>query len=34
MTLRRVAYPVETAQAKIAAAGLPPGLANRLAVGR
>ena len=34
ITLRRIAYPVEVAQAKIAAAGLPPALANRLALGR
>jgi diadenosine tetraphosphatase ApaH/serine/threonine PP2A family protein phosphatase len=32
--LRRVAYPVESAQRKILAAGLPATLANRLAVGR
>ncbi len=34
LTMIRVAYPVEEAQAKIHAAGLPPSLANRLALGR
>jgi predicted phosphodiesterase len=33
-TFRRVSYNVAEAQRKIAAAGLPQGLANRLAVGR
>jgi predicted phosphodiesterase len=32
--LRRVVYPVESAQRKILAAGLPASLANRLALGR
>jgi len=32
--MRRVPYPVETAQRKILAAGLPASLANRLALGR
>jgi predicted phosphodiesterase len=32
--LRRVVYPVENAQRKILAAGLPASLANRLALGR
>jgi len=32
--LRRVIYPVESAQRKILAAGLPASLANRLALGR
>jgi predicted phosphodiesterase len=34
LRLRRVAYPVENAQRKILAAGLPASLANRLALGR
>ena len=34
LRLRRVAYPVEGAQRKILAAGLPASLANRLALGR
>jgi diadenosine tetraphosphatase ApaH/serine/threonine PP2A family protein phosphatase len=34
VTLRRVAYPVAAAQAKITAAGLPEGLARRLALGK
>ncbi|MEO6213566.1 MAG: metallophosphoesterase family protein [Vicinamibacterales bacterium] len=34
MTLRRVRYPVETAQKRIFDAGLPASLAHRLAVGR
>ena len=34
MELRRVAYRVDLAQEKILAAGLPPGLAKRLGVGR
>ena len=34
LTMVRVRYPVEEAQAKILAAGLPPSLANRLALGR
>jgi predicted phosphodiesterase len=34
VTLRRAAYPVERAQEKILAAGLPRGLAHRLATGR
>ena len=34
LTMVRVPYPVEEAQAKILAAGLPPSLANRLALGR
>jgi predicted phosphodiesterase len=34
MLLRRVEYPVEAAQRRILAAGLPPSLANRLAIGR
>lgn len=34
LTLRRVAYPVDTAQRRILAAGLPASLANRLAIGR
>lgn len=33
-TLYRVSYPIETAQAKILAAGLPPMLAHRLGMGR
>jgi hypothetical protein len=32
--LRRVKYPVAEAQAKITAAGLPEGLAKRLALGK
>jgi predicted phosphodiesterase len=32
--LRRVVYPVEQAQRRILQAGLPPSLANRLAIGR
>jgi predicted phosphodiesterase len=32
--LRRVVYPIESAQRKILAAGLPASLANRLALGR
>ena len=32
--MRRVAYPVDGAQRRILAAGLPASLANRLAVGR
>jgi diadenosine tetraphosphatase ApaH/serine/threonine PP2A family protein phosphatase len=32
--LRRVVYPVQSAQRKILAAGLPASLANRLALGR
>lgn len=34
LTLRRVPYSVERAQQRILAAGLPPSLANRLALGR
>jgi diadenosine tetraphosphatase ApaH/serine/threonine PP2A family protein phosphatase len=34
LVLRRVAYPVEVAQRRILAAGLPATLANRLAIGR
>lgn len=34
LVLHRVTYPVELAQRKIIAAGLPPPLANRLAIGR
>jgi predicted phosphodiesterase len=34
LVLHRVAYPVEIAQRKIVAAGLPHTLANRLAIGR
>ena len=34
LTMIRVRYPVEDAQAKILSAGLPPSLANRLALGR
>jgi diadenosine tetraphosphatase ApaH/serine/threonine PP2A family protein phosphatase len=34
LTMIRVRYPVEEAQSKILAAGLPPSLANRLALGR
>ena len=34
LVLHRVAYPVELAQRKIVAAGLPHTLANRLAIGR
>jgi diadenosine tetraphosphatase ApaH/serine/threonine PP2A family protein phosphatase len=34
MRLFRVAYPIEAAQHRILAAGLPPSLANRLALGR
>lgn len=34
VTLYRVAYPIETAQKKILAAGLPPQLAYRLGMGR
>lgn len=34
VVLRRVPYPVNDAQAKIAAAGLPEGLARRLALGK
>lgn len=34
LRLRRIAYPVETAQRRILAAGLPASLANRLAIGR
>jgi diadenosine tetraphosphatase ApaH/serine/threonine PP2A family protein phosphatase len=34
LRLRRIPYPVEEAQRKIMAAGLPASLANRLAVGR
>jgi diadenosine tetraphosphatase ApaH/serine/threonine PP2A family protein phosphatase len=34
VALRRVPYPVNDAQAKIAAAGLPEGLARRLALGK
>jgi len=34
LRLRRVVYPVESAQRKILAAGLPASLANRLALGR
>ena len=34
LTLRRVEYPVEIAQRRILSAGLPQGLANRLAIGR
>jgi predicted phosphodiesterase len=34
LTLRRVAYPVEAAQRRIFAAGLPASLAHRLALGR
>jgi predicted phosphodiesterase len=34
ISLKRVSYAVETAQRRIIQAGLPPSLANRLAVGR
>jgi predicted phosphodiesterase len=34
LLLHRIAYPVEVAQRKIVAAGLPQPLANRLAIGR
>jgi predicted phosphodiesterase len=34
LLMRRVAYPVEAAQAKIVDAGLPPNLSTRLAMGR
>ena len=34
VTLYRVTYPIEAAQKKILAAGLPPMLAHRLAMGR
>jgi diadenosine tetraphosphatase ApaH/serine/threonine PP2A family protein phosphatase len=34
LTMIRVRYPVDEAQAKIHSAGLPPSLANRLALGR
>ena len=34
LILRRLAYAVETAQRRIRSAGLPPSLANRLAIGR
>lgn len=34
ITLKRVEYPVELAQRRIFDAGLPPGLAHRLALGR
>lgn len=34
LRLRRIAYPVEAAQRRILAAGLPASLANRLAIGR
>lgn len=34
LRLRRIAYPVETAQRRILKAGLPASLANRLAIGR
>jgi diadenosine tetraphosphatase ApaH/serine/threonine PP2A family protein phosphatase len=34
LIMRRVAYPLETAQAKILAAGLPQNLSTRLAMGR
>jgi predicted phosphodiesterase len=34
LTLYRVGYPVENAQRRILNAGLPPSLANRLAIGR
>ena len=34
IAIRRVPYPVEGAQRKIIAAGLPPSLATRLAMGR
>lgn len=34
LLLRRVVYPVEVAQRRILAAGLPASLANRLAIGR
>ena len=34
LTLYRVPYPIESAQARIVAAGLPQSLANRLALGR
>ena len=34
LVLRRVHYPVDAAQRRIIAAGLPASLANRLAVGR
>jgi predicted phosphodiesterase len=34
LTLRRIEYPIETAQKRIFNAGLPPSLAHRLAVGR
>jgi predicted phosphodiesterase len=34
LLLQRIAYPIEAAQRRILAAGLPPSLANRLAIGR
>jgi diadenosine tetraphosphatase ApaH/serine/threonine PP2A family protein phosphatase len=34
LILRRITYPVETAQRRILNAGLPPSLANRLSIGR
>jgi predicted phosphodiesterase len=34
LLLRRVVYPVDVAQRRILSAGLPPSLANRLAIGR
>jgi len=34
LTMYRIAYPVDGAQRRILAAGLPASLANRLAVGR
>jgi predicted phosphodiesterase len=34
LRLRRVVYPIESAQRKVLAAGLPASLANRLALGR
>ncbi len=34
LTLHRVEYPLELAQRRIRTAGLPPSLANRLAIGR
>jgi diadenosine tetraphosphatase ApaH/serine/threonine PP2A family protein phosphatase len=34
LILHRLAYAVETAQRRIRSAGLPPSLANRLAIGR
>lgn len=34
LTLHRIEYPIELAQRRIRTAGLPPSLANRLAIGR